>query len=117
MMNKNILFWFLGTVALFVAGGLGYLYVKESSQTYPVGRTPAVVLTEQNQSYAAAQKLQEEGKYGQALQSYQEALSEAKDDFQKAQILFNIAYEAEQLGKYKEAIIQFKAITADPSYY
>lgn len=117
MMNKNILFWFLGTVALLVAGGLGYLYFKESSQTYPVGKTPAVVLAEQNQSYAAAQKLQEEGKYGQALQGYQEALSEAKDDFQKAQILFNIAHENEQLGKYKEAIIQFKAITADPSYY
>lgn len=120
-MNRKIIFWCTGLLALLLVlsiGGACYFYlIKGPSEAYPAGKGPAVVLTEESDTYASAQKFQKEGKHELALATYQEALAGAKDSPQRAQILFNIAYENEQLGKYAEAIAQFKAITADTANY
>jgi len=71
----------------------------------------------QNPEYAAAEKFRKEGKHDLALASYQKALDAAEDDFQRAQIALDIARAMEQLGRYEEAVIRFKAITADTSNY
>jgi len=120
-MRKDILIWFLSVAALFLISGLvWYHYYRTPGAPvllYSVGKTPAVVLADQNQEYALAKNYQKSGDYTSALQSYQKALTGTQDESQKAQILFNIAYTIELLGNYKDAIAQFKAIAADTSYY
>ncbi|MCR4276066.1 MAG: tetratricopeptide repeat protein [Candidatus Parcubacteria bacterium] len=120
-MQKDILIWSVSAIALLLAsGGAWYYYARTPGGAvtqYPVSNTPAVILEKQNQEYALAKNYQKSGDYSSALKSYQKALTESQDAFQKTQIAFNIAYTNELLGKYTEAIAQFKAITADTSNY
>jgi tetratricopeptide (TPR) repeat protein len=122
-MRKDILIWSVSAVTLLlVLGGAWYYYARTlggavTQLATPVSNTPAVLLEKQNQEYALAKSYQKSGDYASALQSYQKALTESQDALQRTQIAFNIAYANELLGKYAEAIAQFKAIAADTSNY
>lgn len=70
-----------------------------------------------NQNYALAKTYESESKYDLALQYYKKALEEVQDHFQAAQIQYNIAYMTAKMGKYADAISQFKAIAADTTNY
>lgn len=116
-MNK-ISLWILGVLAiLVVGGGAWYAYIKTSIPTYSTTLTPKAVLTEKNKEYANAVAEYKAGKYDLALQSYQKALAEARDQSQAAQIRVNIAVTNEKLGNYADAISGFKKVAADESYY
>lgn len=119
-MNKNILLLGIsGSLALIaiVLGGW-YFYFKTAAPTeYTVKNTPTVVLITQNEDYASAIAYEKSLQYGLALLSYQKALLKAEDKIQEAQIRVKIAFMTEMLGKYKDAIAEFKKIAADPSNY
>ena len=121
-MQRNILIGFLSIAAvLLVSGWVWYRFVETPAapvSSYSIGEeTPGTVLRKDNKDYALAKNYQAGGNYDLALQFYQKALPEAQDDFQRTQILFNIAYANELLKNYKDAIAQFKAIAADPKNY
>ncbi len=110
--------WIFVILPLFlITGAVWYVILSMPSQIYSASQTPASVLMKYNSDYAVAEGLRKEGKHGLALKSYQKSLDVAEDDFQRAQIALDIARETEQLGRYEEAIIQFKAIAADSSSY
>lgn len=123
-MTKNIAIWASSVLALAVVSSGGwYVYLRTSGTsepqtevslpTYSSKNTATTVLTLRNQNYALAKVYQRDKKYDLALEYYQKALVEVEDRSQKAQVEYNIASMKERLGRYEEAIAEFKAIAAD----
>lgn len=118
-MNKTTAIWILGILALLVITvGIWFFYFKVPARmTYSTNNTPTAVLATRNQDYATAIAYEKEGKYDQALSSYQNALIAAQDQIQTTQIRLKIALMTEKTGNYKDAIVLFKAIAGDATNY
>jgi len=128
-MAKSVAIWISIALAFVVVGsGAWYAYLRisetpEESSTaalpsaYSSKKTATMVLTLNNQNYALAKVYQRDKKYDLALEYYQKALAEAEDRSQEAQVRYNIASMKERLGRYEEAISEFKTIAADPDNF
>jgi tetratricopeptide (TPR) repeat protein len=115
MNRKSILIAGILLLVVLAVGLFSQRINLANKQSYLTNKTPVLILKQENQDFAAAQSAQQEGNYSLALQSYQKALSSAKDSVQKAQIEYLIAGTNELLGNFVQAIDQFKKIAADPS--
>ncbi|RJQ33588.1 tetratricopeptide repeat protein [Candidatus Parcubacteria bacterium] len=94
--------------AIFVWYSQGGIASKYSSTN-----TPGGVLTRENEAYARAQTLSRAGNHEEAIAAYNEALVQAADYVQEAQIRFNIAATKYRQGDAIGAVRDFKELAED----
>lgn len=116
-MNRDILIWFLGILALLsIIGGAWYRYEKTPTtpaSKYSDTNTPFVALMKTNADFLNAQNFMKAKNYPEAIASYQFALLSATDSIQKAQIEFKIAMATAAAGVPIAAIKIYKQLVAD----
>jgi tetratricopeptide (TPR) repeat protein len=115
MYTKKIIFISTFIVVAIVLGYSAYIFwFAKPSYT---NNTVNAVLMQTNPDFDSGKAYQKEGKYADALASYQKALVHAADSSQEGQIQYDIALMTEKGGNPVGAIPLFKGIVSNSSYY